>query len=130
MASGIYVKLYREAYNSGLLGALGAERWHTLCALAVHMNDRGECFPSQDSIAERLGIRRETVNRRIKALCDFRWNGSPILTKQQRKSERSGQFTHTVYQLTADCGFQFGKDEEVGESEPSDADVNYRVTLM
>lgn len=105
----MFVKLHRFALTTGLMGELGAERWHTLSALSVFMNDRGECFPSQDLLAKYLNIRRETVNRRIKALCDFRWNGEPIVIKQQRKNPANQRFGFTQYKISLNCGFSFGQ---------------------
>jgi hypothetical protein len=43
------------------------------------MNESGECFPSQESIAKCLGIRRDTANQRIKSLLKFRFNGKPVV---------------------------------------------------
>lgn len=42
----------------------------------------------QYAIAERLGVARETANRRIKALCDYRWQGKPIVKKVQGRTEK------------------------------------------
>lgn len=109
MNDDIFVKLHRYALTSGLMGALGAERWHTLSALSVFMNDRGECFPSQELLAKYLNIRRETVNRRIKALCEFRWNGEPIIEKEQRKNDTTQRFGFTQYKISLGCGLTFGQ---------------------
>lgn len=127
MNDDIYVKFYKSALTSGLIGALGSERWQTLSALALFMNDRGECFPSQDLIAEYLNVRRETVNRRIKSLCDFRWHGEPIITKELTKHPTKQTYYRVKYHIAKDAGFQFGNREDDG---PCDADVNDHVTLM
>ncbi|MEK4910625.1 helix-turn-helix domain-containing protein [Niallia sp. FSL M8-0099] len=124
----IYVKFHKHALTSGLMGALGAERWHTLSALALFMNDRGECFPSQDLLAEHLDIRRETVNRRIKSLCDFRWNGHPIITKEQTKHPTKQTYLQVRYLIGRESGFQFGNRAE--EDSPCDADIVDRVMYM
>ncbi|MFL6559228.1 MAG: helix-turn-helix domain-containing protein [Bacillus sp. (in: firmicutes)] len=123
----IFVKFHKHALTSGLIGELGPERWQTLSALALYMNDRGKCFPSQDTIAEHLDIRRETVNRRIKALCDFRWQGQPILTKEQTKHPRNKTFLQNTYFISQASGFKFGKEENKA---PSDTDDTDRVTYM
>lgn len=126
----IFVKFHRHALTSGLIGALGSERWQTLSALALFMDDRGRCFPSQELIAEHLNIRRETVNRRIKALCDFRWNGSPIMTKENMKHPRNKTYLRNTYYISAVVGFQFGTRNSVNEDGPSDADDTDLVTYM
>lgn len=124
----VFVKFHKHTLTSGLMGALGAERWHTLSALALYMNDRGECFPSQELIADYLGIRRETVNRRIKSLCEFRWNGQPIITKQQTKHPRKQTYLAVKYFIGRDAGFQYGNRER--NDEPSDVEDGSHVTLM
>lgn len=122
----IFIKFHKHALTSGLIGALGAERWHTLSALALFMNDRGECFPSQELLAEYLNIRRETVNRRIKSLCEFRWNGMPIIAKQQTKHQTNKTYLHVKYFIGKESGFQFGNRKE----EPRDVEVDNHVTYM
>jgi hypothetical protein len=86
----IYVKMYVEAVHSGLIADMGPERWQTLCVIAAFMDENGECYPTQFAIAERLNVARETANRRIKALCDYRWKGRPVVQKigQQRDHEK------------------------------------------
>ncbi|BAF60348.1 putative transcriptional regulator [Pelotomaculum thermopropionicum SI] len=75
----VYVRMYVEAVRSGLLAALGVERWATLCVLASHMDKNGICFPTQDQIAKELGVSRKTANKYINSLKEFTWNGSPII---------------------------------------------------
>jgi hypothetical protein len=86
----IFVKMYVEAVHSGLIADMGPERWQTLCVIAAFMDEHGECYPTQYAIAERLNVARETANRRIKSLCDYRWQGRPVIRKinQARDHER------------------------------------------
>lgn len=94
----IFIRLYKEAMLSGLIAKLGAERWHTLCVVALHMNEKGECFPTQDYIAKGLGISRTAANRRIKSLVDFRWNDRPIVTAI-KKRHKNGTWENTRYTI-------------------------------
>lgn len=48
--------------------------------MAAHMDKAGECFPSQQKIAEYLQVSRQAVNKRIKDLLEFRFQGKPVLT--------------------------------------------------
>jgi len=98
-SSRIFVKMYVDAVHEGLIADLGAERWQTLCVLASFMNADGECYPSQDRIAGALKIRRESANRRIKSLCDFRWNGRPLVVKEQVRKTSSQQWDNTRYTI-------------------------------
>ncbi|MGC4375741.1 helix-turn-helix domain-containing protein [Fictibacillus sp. Mic-4] len=94
----IFVRLYKEALNAGLIADMGAERWQTLCVIALHMNEKGECFPTQDQIAKGLGVTRSTANRRIKALVDYTWQGRPLVTAV-RKRHQNGKWDNTRYTI-------------------------------
>jgi hypothetical protein len=96
--SELYIKLFITARASGLMGALGPERWQTLCTLATYMDENGECYPSIEQIAEDLGLSQTAAGRRLKDLCDFRWNGRPIVTRVKRKS-KGGQWAHYRYTI-------------------------------
>jgi hypothetical protein len=87
----IFVKMYVDAVSTGLIADIGPERWQTLCVLASFMNASGECYPSQDRLSKALQLRRETVNKRIKALCDYRWQDRPLVVKERvRMPDGSG----------------------------------------
>lgn len=75
----IFLKMYVDAVHSGFLAEIGDENWRTLCVIAAFMDEHGNCYPTQDLIATRLGISRQSVNRRIKRLLEFRWNEKPVL---------------------------------------------------
>ncbi|MEK4697788.1 helix-turn-helix domain-containing protein [Bacillus sp. FSL M8-0063] len=91
----VYVKFFVGARN-GLIAEMGAKLWTTYSVLATYMDRDGYCYPSQDQLARNLGIRRETVSRRIKELLDFRWKGDPLVTVE-RKRVNGNQFTNLVY---------------------------------
>lgn len=96
--SKIYVRLYVDALHSGLLADLGAERWHTLTAIAAFMDENGECYPTQKKIADKLGISRVAANRRIKKLLAYRWQGNPVLTAEKKRSPDQ-KYANTVYRV-------------------------------
>ena len=96
----IFVKMYVDAVKRGLIADMGAENWQTLCVIASFMDEQGNCFPSQDQIAKGLGVRRETANRRIKKLVDYRWQGCPVIVVEQ--ANESGQFSTMKYTLMTD----------------------------
>jgi len=97
--SRIFVKMYVDAVKSGLIADLGPERWQTLCVLASFMDANGECYPTQDRIAAALKIRRETANRRVKSLCDYRWEGRPLVVKKQSRDFESQTFNNVRYTI-------------------------------
>jgi biotin operon repressor len=94
--SKIYVRLYVDALHSGLLADMGAERWHTLTALASFMDENGVCYPTQSKLAEKLGITRVAANRRIKKLLEYRWQGDPVVKVTKRRAGDQ-QFANNVY---------------------------------
>ncbi|EJP81083.1 helix-turn-helix domain-containing protein [Bacillus cereus] len=100
----VFVKFFVGARN-GLMAAMGAELWHTYCALATYMDRNGRCYPSQDQLARNLGIRRETVSRRMKRLLDFRWKGEPIVTVERVRT-KDNQFTNIVYTVDPSNAFR------------------------
>jgi len=95
----IFVKMYVDAVKSGLIADMGAERWQTLCVLASFMNEKGECYPTQEQIARALGISREAANRRIKSLCEYRWNDRPVVVKEQRRDVKTKRWENTRYTI-------------------------------
>lgn len=97
--SRIFVKMYVDAVKSGLIADLGAERWQTLCVLASFMDANGECYPTQERIASALNIRRETANRRVKSLCDYRWQGRPLVVKKQSRDFDKQTFNNVRYTI-------------------------------
>lgn len=90
--------MYVDAVKSGLLADMGAERWHTLCAIASYMNAKGECFPTQEQIARGIGTSRTAANKRIRRLLDYRWNDKPVITALKRRSGK-GTWENTIYTI-------------------------------
>lgn len=95
----IFVKMYVDAVKKGLIADIGAERWQTLCVLSSFMNANGECYPTQDQIAGSLNLSRESANRRIKALCDYRWQGRPLVVKQRARDEKTQRWDNARYTI-------------------------------
>ncbi|MEC1707381.1 helix-turn-helix domain-containing protein [Bacillus mojavensis] len=95
----IFVKMYVDAVKKGLIADIGAERWQTLCVLSSFMNASGECYPTQEQIASALNLSRESANRRIKALCDYRWQGRPLVVKQRARDEKTQRWDNARYTI-------------------------------
>jgi len=109
----MFVKMYFDARNSGLLAALPDELWKTLCCLATYMDENGNCYPSQARLADDLRIRREHMNKRIKRLLAFRFHGEPVITMtKSRESKRGGsRWANNVYRLRPITGLAMFADE-------------------
>ena len=123
----MFVKMYFEARDSGLLAALPAELWKTLCCLATYIDENGYCFPSQARLARDLGLARETVNRRIQSLLKFRFQGQPVLTmKKERKTTTvGGRWANNIYQFRPVAGFAIFDERNRKEQKPSSTDEPY-----
>jgi hypothetical protein len=102
----IFVKMYVEAVHSGLIADMGPERWQTLCVIAAFMDEKGECYPTQYAIAERLKVARETANRRIKSLCDYRWQGRAVVQKIQSRDHDKQTWDNVRYTILPISGLE------------------------
>ncbi|CAM3631160.1 helix-turn-helix domain-containing protein [Mesobacillus zeae] len=102
----IFVKMYVEAVHSGLIADIGPERWQTLCVIAAFMDEKGECYPTQYAIAERLNVARETANRRIKSLCDYRWQGRAVVVKVQSRDHEKQTWDNVRYTILPISGLK------------------------
>ena len=112
--SRMFLKMYFDAYESGLLGALPAKLWQMLCAVSVHMDREGFCHPSHAGMAAKLGLKRETVSRRMKELLDFRFEGKPVITLERPSSKNpvTGTFSANRYRVLPISGLQFARPKE------------------
>jgi hypothetical protein len=115
----MFVKMYFEARDSGLLAAIPDRDWKTLCCLATYMDEHGNCYPSQALMAKYLGIARETVNRRIQGLLNFRFQGEPVvtMTKNRKKTADGGRWANNVYQLKTIAGLGIFDEHQPKSSE-------------
>lgn len=102
----IFVKMYVEAVHSGLIADMGPERWQTLCVIAAFMDEKGECYPTQYAIANRLNVARETANRRIKSLCEYRWQGRAVIEKVQSRDHEKQTWDNVRYTILPISGLK------------------------
>lgn len=110
----MFLKMYFDARDSGLLADIGDRRWRTLCALVTYMDERGMCYPSQARIATDLGTTRETVNKRVRELLEYRFQGRPIITvhKARLNTANGGRWANNVYHILPVTGFQIFGDAQ------------------
>nr|WP_279287040.1 helix-turn-helix domain-containing protein [Heliobacterium chlorum] len=93
----IYLKLYVSLFSSGLVAELGTERTLTLLAIASFMNNKGECYPTQEQLAERLGMTRKTVSKHIRSLLEYRYQGRPLVLREKRRNPRVSPNAYSIY---------------------------------
>lgn len=89
----------------------------TLAAIALFIDEEGRAFPSQSELAKQVGVSRQTINARIKALIEFTTkDGQKVL---EAKTVREGlNKTRTFYRLLPASGLTYIHDvsNEVVES--------------
>lgn len=102
----MFVKMYFDARDSGLLAAMPGELWKMLCCLATYMDENGNCSPSQERIARDLGLSRQRVNERIQALRTFQFQGKPVLLvfRPRKETVAGGRWAQNQYQLSPIAG--------------------------
>lgn len=93
----IFVKMYVGAVRSGMIADMGPRNWTTLCTIASFMDKDGKCFPTQERIADALGIRRPTASKWVGDLLEYRWKGQPVIKAEKVREE--GRFSHTLYTI-------------------------------
>ncbi|MDT0150057.1 helix-turn-helix domain-containing protein [Priestia aryabhattai] len=80
--SQVYLRVYTSMFTSGLVGEMGIQNFATLMAISSYMNEDGECYPTQRQLAERMGVHRNSVNRYVNSLLDFRISNKPLVTRE------------------------------------------------
>lgn len=93
----IFLKMYVDAVKSGLVADMGSENWTTLCVIASFMDERGECYPTQDLIAKGLGVSRQTANKYVNRLLKYRWNDHAIINAIRMREKGSGRWENIRY---------------------------------
>ena len=86
-----------EAIHSGLIAKLGAKKFAIMMAIVSHMNDSGQCFPSQERLAELTGVSRATIQRHLQELTEIEYQGQKLLHKQLVGDKKK----KTVYTFSA-----------------------------
>lgn len=94
--SEIFFRVYTQAFKSGLVRELGKERWLLLTALAAYMDEDGKAYPTQDQLAEDVGMGRRAVTRILKQLKEFTFNGKPIITVEKHGNGFNNNNVYTI----------------------------------
>lgn len=92
----IFVKMYVDAVKSGLIADMGPRNWTTLCVIASYMDANGDCYPTQAQIARGLGVSRQTANKYVNDLLDYRWQGQAVVEAVKGRADR-GRFDNNRY---------------------------------
>jgi hypothetical protein len=118
----IFLKLYLSMFRSGLVKELGSDRFAILMGIASYMDESGSCYPTQEQIADTLGISRVTANKRINSLLEFRWNDRPVIERLKIRNPKLSPNEFSVYTVLplSQVAIFSGQIEDV-DSEPAEA---------
>lgn len=122
----LYLQIWRNPiFKDLLLAQVTADQWHTFTALAVFMNKKGECYPSQSKLCQILGLNSvASVSRRIASLEKARFEGEPLIKVfRDKKMKRKGKF------LFASNGYQLNQNI-ITIFAPHDTTIAYRRQQM
>lgn len=120
------VCLSLDAIHSGLIREVGANRLAILLAIVSYMDENGQCFPSQEKIAELTGQGRATVQRNLQDLCDVEFNGQKLLHKELVGNKRK----KTVYTITAGAITSADLTDEKAEKEATAKVMNSKDFVL
>jgi hypothetical protein len=77
----VFLSLDTELIRKGILSKLTSTQLIVLLAIASHMDDNGEAFPSMRYLAEITGVAVNTVKTAINGLLKLTIDGLPIITR-------------------------------------------------
>lgn len=77
----VMLALDTELIRKGILTKLTPPQLKVLLAIASHMDENGEAFPSMRYISDVSGVALSTVTTAIKGLLAIRFDGLPVLTR-------------------------------------------------
>lgn len=100
----LYLQIWRDPIYGDLLFAhVNAQQWQTLTALAVFINNKGECYPSLNKLKQILGLNSvASVSRRILSLEKVRFKGEPliIVSRKNKKAKKGKQvYSNNTYRI-------------------------------
>ncbi len=113
------IKLNMKSIRQGLIKDLGVYGFAVLNAIASYCDTHGECFPTQQNIADITGISRRKVITVINDLLNIKIDGVPLLEK--RVESRPNKPNFNVYAL---YGFKEPQLEQVEEKQIAAGDTD------
>jgi len=117
MSVRIFFKIDVLAIREGrLISKVGADGWATLCAIASFMDEDGVCYPTQETLADLMGVTRQAANARIGRLLKITMeDGSPLL---ERSWKGHGLSKRSVYRINKACGVFMGRELDMSDDAP------------
>lgn len=110
---GFYMRVYTKLFTSGIAADIGMEGIGLMVTIASYMDKRGEAYPTQRQLAEKLGTSPNRITRQVAKLLDYRYNGKPIIKRELRKNNRGKENSVYHIQPISQIAIFEGKREEV-----------------
>ncbi|PEM65346.1 hypothetical protein CN613_25735 [Bacillus pseudomycoides] len=117
----VYLRVYSSMFTSGLVANMGIHNFATLLVIASYMNEKGECYPTQVQLAERLGVHRNSVNKYVNNLLDIRVNGKPVITREIVNQGRGRVSSYYKIQPLSQIAIFDGEVAEIAKVEQEEA---------
>jgi hypothetical protein len=119
----LFLKVSINNIQNGFIKEIGLREFAVLTAIASFSNDKGECFPSQEKLAEICGVSVRTIIRLIDNLCKVQIEGKPVLVREtKRKSEK---VTKNEYTVLPSAGMAFGANKVVSNLSQRNAEAGH-----
>ncbi len=112
----IFLRVYVEPVRQGhTIAKVGPKLYGVLIAIAAYMDNKGQCYPGQETLANVCGCSRKTMNKYIKQLLEIKLDdGNPVLT---REWENYSSGIRPVYTINPNAGIGiFDFKPEVGNT--------------
>ena len=81
-AVSVFLLLDTELIRKGILTKLTPAQLKILIAIASHMDEKGEAFPSMRYLSEITGVSVNTICTAVKGLLEVRIDGLPIILRR------------------------------------------------
>jgi len=86
------IRLYKDLWTSGAIRKLKGNLLGIFLTIAIHADSQGEGWPTQQTIADLLGISRDTVGKGLKKLEEYGFI-------EREKTRYQGKFDNTIYKI-------------------------------
>jgi DNA-binding Lrp family transcriptional regulator len=88
------IRLYKDLWYSGAIKKLKGNKLSVWLTIAIHANNSAEGWPSQRTIAELLGLNKDTVTKTLEAL-----EKDGFIERSELARNDNGRFKNTKYKI-------------------------------
>ena len=101
----IFVKLYMNyVTETGLFAEIKPAPWKALCALSKYINESGECWATEETLAKDLGISQQAVSASMTKLHEMLDEDGHRLVRITHRHKEDGSYRPNIYTLNPAVG--------------------------